>query len=44
MRSQMDKAAISKYDSTQEQDYIIVKRVHEIAEKYNATMTQIALA
>lgn len=43
-RSQTDKVAISKYDSTQETDQKIVLRVNEIAEKYNATMTQIALA
>ena len=44
MRSQTDQTAISKYDSTQESDYAIVLRVHEMAKKYHATMTQIALA
>jgi aryl-alcohol dehydrogenase-like predicted oxidoreductase len=44
LRSQTDKTAISKYDSTQESDYGIVLRVNELAQKYNATMTQIALA
>jgi len=43
-RSQTDKTAVSKYDSTQETDYKIVIRVNEIAKKYHATMTQIALA
>lgn len=43
-RSQTDKMAAVKYDSTQETDSKIVLRVHEIAEKYDATMTQIALA
>lgn len=43
-RSQTDKTAISKYDTTQETDYAIVLRVHELAEKHGATMTQIALA
>lgn len=43
-RSQTDKTAISKYDSTQETDYNIVFRVHELAEKYGFTMTQISLA
>lgn len=43
-RSQTDKMAVSKYDSTQESDYGIVLRVHELAEKHGATMTQIALA
>lgn len=44
LRSQTDKTARAKYDSTEASDYEIVKRVHEIAEKHNATMTQIALA
>lgn len=43
-RSQTDKTAVSKYDGTQETDYKIVLRVNEIAVKYGATMTQIALA
>lgn len=43
-RSQTDKTAISKYDNTQEMDYGIVLRVHELADKYGATMTQISLA
>lgn len=43
-RSQTDKAAISKYDDTQETDYTIVLRVNELAEKYGVTMTQMALA
>ncbi len=44
MRSQTDKTAISKYDSTQETDYQIVLRVNELAARYGATMTQISLA
>lgn len=43
-RNRTDKTAISKYDSTQETDYNIVLRVNELAGKYSATMTQIALA
>ncbi|MPN36900.1 Aldo-keto reductase IolS [bioreactor metagenome] len=43
-RSQTDKTAVSKYDSTQESDYQIVLRVHELAQKHEATMTRIALA
>lgn len=43
-RSQSDKTAVSKYDSTEEMDFGIVLRVKELAEKYNVTMTQIALA
>ncbi len=44
LRSQTDKTAVSKYDGTEQQDYAIVQRVHELAEKYGRTMTQIALA
>lgn len=44
LRSQTDKTAVSKYDSTEESDYKIVLRVSELAEKYSVTMTQIALA
>lgn len=43
-RSQTDQMARSKYDSTEEKDHEIVTRVHEIATKYEASMTQIALA
>ncbi|NLD51215.1 MAG: aldo/keto reductase [Clostridiaceae bacterium] len=43
-RSQTDRTAIKKYDSTQGTDYAIVLRVNELAEKYGATMTQISLA
>lgn len=43
-RSQTDKMAVSKYDSTQETDYAIVLRVNELANKYGVTMTQISLA
>ncbi len=43
-RSQTDKTAVSKYDSTEESDYGIVLRVKELADRHGATMTQIALA
>lgn len=43
-RSQTDKVAVSKYDSTQEQDMQVVGRVSELAEKYGASMSQIAVA
>ncbi len=43
-RSQTDYMASGKYDETKEQDYRIVLRVKEIADKYHASMTQIALA
>ena len=44
MRSKTDTTAISKYDSTQEADYNIVRRVSELAETHDASMTQISLA
>jgi len=44
LRSETDQVAHSKYDSTEEKDSYIVRRVNELAEKHNATMTQIALA
>lgn len=44
LRSQTDRTAQSKYDGTQETDYAIVLRVNELAQKYGASMTQIALA
>jgi aryl-alcohol dehydrogenase-like predicted oxidoreductase len=44
LRSQTDVVAIGKYDSTKDTDLEIVKRVTELAEKHNCTMTQIALA
>ena len=44
LRSKTDRVAISKYDSTEEKDQKIVARVAEMAQKHNATMTQIALA
>ena len=43
-RSQTDKVAVSKYDSTQEQDMQVVQRVAELAEKYGVSMSQIAVA
>lgn len=44
LRSQTDKIAVSKYDSTAEKDHEIVLRVHELAQQHEASMTQIALA
>lgn len=43
-RSQTDYMAAGKYDETKDQDYRIVLRVKELADKYQASMTQIALA
>ncbi len=44
LRSQTDVTAAGKYDSTKDSDMEIVKRVSELAQKHNCTMTQIALA
>lgn len=44
LRSRTDVTAKGKYDKTQESDMEIVRRVSELAEKKDVTMTQIALA
>ncbi len=44
LRSKTDIVAKSKYDSTQDSDIEIIKRVHNIATNKNATMSQISLA
>ncbi len=44
LRSQTDVVAAGKYDKTKDSDMEIVDRVSELAQKYNCTMTQIALA
>lgn len=44
LRSQTDRTAARKYDTTEEEDRKIVLRVEELAQKYGKTMTQIALA
>lgn len=44
LRSRTDRAAMGKYDRTEEQDMQIVKRVSELAERYGVKMSQIALA
>lgn len=44
LRSKTDQTAIAKYDGMEKSDISIVQRVHQIAEKYKVTMTQIALA
>ncbi|WP_429970764.1 aldo/keto reductase [Fructilactobacillus sp. Tb1] len=43
-RSKTDMVAKGKYDSTESEDYKIVKRVFELAKKYNVSMAQIAIA
>ena len=44
LRSKTDRVARGKYDRMEEQDMQIVTRVHELAEKYNCKMSQIAIA
>lgn len=43
-RFKEDKIAKKKYDDTEETDKIIVERVKEVAEKYNVTRSQVAIA
>lgn len=44
LRSKTDETAKNKYDSTKEMDMEIVKRVAEIADKKNVSMTAVSLA
>ena len=44
LRSKTDRVAMGKYDRMEAQDMHIVERVHELSEKYNCNMSQIALA
>ncbi|MCR3760263.1 aldo/keto reductase [Clostridium felsineum] len=44
LRSHTDLAAKGKYDHTKKSDVNIVKRVAELSDRYNVTMTQVALA
>ena len=44
MRSRTDKVAHGKYDSTEEQDKAIAARIHDVAEKHSATMSQVTFA
>lgn len=44
LRSKTDRVAMGKYDKMEQQDMLIVKRVHELAQKRNCKMSQIALA
>ncbi len=43
-RGKTDRVAMGKYDRMEEQDMRIVTRVHELAEKYQCKMSQIAIA
>lgn len=44
LRSRTDRVAMGKYDRMEEQDLKIVQRVHELAQKHQCKMSQIALA
>ena len=44
LRGTTDRVAMGKYDKTETEDIKIVKRVAELAEKYNCKMSQIAIA
>lgn len=44
LRSKTDRVAMGKYDSMKEWDMQIVARVHELSERYNCKMSQIALS
>ena len=44
LRGKTDRVAMGKYDRMEEQDMHIVDRVHELSEKYNCKMSQVALA
>lgn len=44
LRSRTDRVAMDKYDPMEEHDILIVNRVHELAEKYQCKMSQIAIA
>ncbi len=44
LRSKTDVITRRKYDDSEAQDMIIIKRVHELSERYGVSMAQIALA
>lgn len=44
LRSKTDRVAMGKYDRMEEQDMQVVARVHELSEKHDCKMPQIALA
>ncbi len=43
-RSDTDRVMVNKYDHAKENDLQIIDRVAEVAEKYNASMTEVSLA
>ena len=44
LRGRTDRVARGKYDRMEQQDMVIVKRVAEVADKYQCKMSQVALA
>ena len=44
LRGKTDRVAVGKYDRMEQQDMEIVKRVHELSQKHNCKMSQIAIA
>lgn len=44
IRSKTDQTAVRKYDTTESQDFEIVKRVNELSNNYQVKMQQVALA
>ena len=44
LRSRTDRTAMGKYDRTEREDMAIVRRVHELAERYGVKMSEIALS
>lgn len=44
IRGKTDRVAMGKYDRMENQDILIVKRVQELADKYQCKMSQIAIA
>lgn len=44
LRSKTDRVAMGKYDRMEEQDMQVVARVHELSEKHDCKMSQVALA
>lgn len=44
LRRETDRVLRGKYDATEEEDMAVVKRVHDLTEKYGVKMSEIALA
>lgn len=43
-RAQSDKVAMQKYSRSKDNDILIVERVHELAQKYGVSMSEVALS